>query len=264
MDIEALAGKLVEIARAAGAVIQSVYDTEFEVRGKDDASPVTEADELAEALIEAELARLTPKIPVVAEEAMAGGHVPAMSQQFWLVDPLDGTREFVSRNGEFTVNIGLIDGGKPVLGVVYAPVLGRMFVGGAGMGAWEIAADGERRELAVRAVPAAGLTVVASRRHGDSARIDEYLSARAVAGTVLVGSSLKMCMIAAAQADLYLRFGRTMEWDTAAAHAVLNAAGGAITTLDGVELAYGKPAFENPDFIASNGAVLKGDGGIKN
>jgi 3'(2'), 5'-bisphosphate nucleotidase len=240
---------IVDIARAAGEVIMAVYATDFAVRGKSDASPVTEADERAETVIVQRLRALTPDIPIVAEEAVAAGQVPEVGDRFWLVDPLDGTKEFASRNGEFTVNIALIDGGVPVLGVVLAPAIGRLFAGAAGLGALA-EQGGTRRAIRCRTVPTEGLTVVSSRSHGDAAALDAFLAGRRVAASVNAGSSLKLCLLAAGEADLYPRFGRTMEWDIAAGHAVLLAAGGRVVTLQGEPLRYGKPGFENPHFVA--------------
>lgn len=241
--------ELIPVVRAAGHVVMDVYATDFEVRGKDDASPVTEADERAEAVILAGLARLTPEVPVVAEEAVAAGRVPAVARRFWLVDPLDGTKEFIKRNGEFTVNVALVEDGRPTLGVVLAPALGELYAGSEDGGAFVEDARG-RRPIACRTVPAEGLTVVASRSHGDAAALDAFLAGRKVASVVGAGSSLKLCRIAAGVADLYPRLGRTMEWDIAAGHAVLASAGGAVETLDGAPLRYGKPGFDNPHFVA--------------
>ncbi len=242
-----------QITRDAGRVILDVYATDFAVRGKDDASPVTEADERAERLILPALAALTPGVPIVAEEEVAAGRVPQVGERFWLVDPLDGTKEFISRNGEFTVNIALIEHGAPVLGVVFAPALGargRLFAGAVGHGAW-VEDDAGRRAIRCRAVPPEGLTVVASRSHGDAAALDAFLAGRKVASLANAGSSLKLCLVAAGEADLYPRLGRTMEWDIAAGHAVLRAAGGEVTRLDdGTPLRYGKAGFENPHFVA--------------
>jgi 3'(2'), 5'-bisphosphate nucleotidase len=242
--------ELLALARAAGEVILRIYASDFVVRGKTDASPVTAADEQAEALILAGLARLDPHTPVVAEEAVAAGHVPVVGRRFWLVDPLDGTREFVSRNGEFTVNIALIEQGEPVLGVVFAPVLGRMFAGARGQGAFELDANGQRRPIHCRPLPAEGLTVLASRSHGDGAALDHWLAGQRVAAVKTAGSSLKLCLLAAGEADAYPRFGRTMEWDIGAGHGVLAAAGGSVQTLQGEPLRYGKQGFENPHFVA--------------
>lgn len=238
------------IAHDAGRVVMDVYATDFSVRSKEDASPVTEADERAEAIIVAALRALTPDIPIVAEEAAAAGHTPEPGRRFWLVDPLDGTQEFVSRNGEFTVNIALVDDGAPVLGVVYAPALGRMFGGVVGGGAFVEDAGG-RRAIRCRTAPDTGLVVVASRSHGDADALARFLGERKVASLTNAGSSLKLCLVAAGEADLYPRLGPTREWDTAAGHAVLSAAGGHLTDLEGTTLVYGKPGFDNPHFVAS-------------
>lgn len=245
-----LLDSVMEITRAAGRVILDVYGTDFAVRGKGDASPVTEADERAEALIVPALRALTPDVPVVAEEEVAAGRMPAVKDRFWLVDPLDGTKEFISRNGEFTVNIALVENGVPVLGVVYAPALDRLFAGADGLGAF-VEDAGQRRAIRCRTVPEAGLTVVASRSHGDAAALDAFLNGRKVASLANAGSSLKLCLVAAGEADLYPRLGRTMEWDIAAGHAVLLAAGGKVERVDGGPLRYGKPGFDNPHFFAS-------------
>ena len=255
---------LERLAREAGALVMAVYATPFAVQGKADASPVTLADQQAEGLILAGLRRLTPGLPIVAEEDVAAGHVPALAagEPFWLVDPLDGTREFVARNGEFTVNIALIQQGRPVLGVVLAPAVGgpggKLYSGIEGQGAWVEDGAG-RRPVHCRAVPAEGLTVLASRSHGDVAAQDAFIAAylarqlpgQRVARTGTAGSSLKLCLLAAGQADLYPRLGRTMEWDIAAGHAVLAAAGGRVERADGAgPLVYGKPGFESPHFVA--------------
>jgi 3'(2'), 5'-bisphosphate nucleotidase len=251
-----LLASISHIARRAGDLILQVYATDFSASNKADASPVTEADQRAEAVILAGLAALAPGIPTVAEEAVAAGHVPDVSGgRFWLVDPLDGTKEFISRNGEFTVNIALIERGAPVLGVVLAPAIGgpagRLFAGGQGLGAWVEDAEG-RRQIRCRAVPQEGLTVVASRSHGDKSELDTFLAGRPVAQLRQAGSSLKLCVVAEGQADLYPRLGRTMEWDIAAGHAVLAAASGRVCRVsDGQLLTYGKPGFENPHFVAS-------------
>jgi 3'(2'), 5'-bisphosphate nucleotidase len=245
-----LLDSVIPIARAAGAIVMEVYATEFTVRGKVDASPVTDADQRAEALIEAALARVAPRLALVSEEAAGAGRIPAVEDRFWLVDPVDGTREFIDRNGEFTVNIALVERHMPVLGVVLAPALSRLYAGVVGAGAFMEDASGRRTAVACRRVPAAGLTVVSSRSHGDARALDAFLAGRVVAAQVCAGSSLKFCLVASGEADLYPRLGRTMEWDTAAGHAVLRAAGGCVTDLSGAELHYGKPGFVNPPFIA--------------
>ena len=247
-DVELLQ-RLIPIARAAGQVIMEIYATDFSVRGKSDASPVTEADERAEAVILSALAELTPDIPVISEEAAAAGVIPEVADRFWLVDPLDGTKEFINRNGEFTVNIALIDNHCPLLGVVLAPALNRLFAGHVGVGAF-VEEGGRRRPVACRAVPAEGLTVVASRLHGDADTLEKFLAGRKIAKLTNAGSSLKLCLVASGEADLYPRFGRTMEWDIAAGHAVLAAAGGHVKTLDGEPLRYRKPGLDNPHFVA--------------
>jgi len=247
----ALLEQLTPLMRDAGQVIMDIYATDFDVTKKGDESPVTQADQKAETVILAGLAKIAPGIPVVAEEAVSVGNIPDVSDRFFLVDPLDGTKEFISRNGEFTVNIALIEHGKPVLGLVYAPAIGRMFTGAVGAGAWVEDKDG-KREIRCRAVPADGLTVVASRSHGDETALDAFLGGRKVASRTNAGSSLKLCLVAAGEADLYPRLGRTMEWDIAAGDAVLRAAGGRVTVVaDGADLRYGKPGFDNPHFAAS-------------
>ena len=247
------------IAERAGKIVLAYYveDEEIEVRQKDDASPVTEADEACEAFILEMLGKLTPDIPIVSEEAASEGHIPEVESggQFWLVDPLDGTREFISRNGEFTVNIALIDGGEPVAGVVHAPALAMTWAGvrehGSARGKAVYAeTDKPTMDIAARTPPAEGLTIVASRRHGSGDELEAFLADKQVKERVSAGSSLKFCLVATAKADLYPRFGRTMEWDTAAGQAVLMAAGGRVETLEGTPLAYGKPGHENPHFVA--------------
>lgn len=254
-DRETLLAAVVHLAREAGSVIMNIYATDFTVRGKEDASPVTEADERAEQVIVSALAKLTPDVVIVAEEAVAGGQHVEAAEKFWLVDPLDGTREFINRNGEFTVNIALIENGVPTLGVVYAPALDRLFAGSTESGAYS-EDQGVRRQIKVRTVPDAGLTVVASRSHGDADALSSFLGSRKIAELRNAGSSLKICLIAAGEADLYPRLGRTMEWDIAAGHAVVRAAGGRLTMLDGQEMWYGKSGFENPHFVVMGSQTL--------
>jgi len=249
LDLARLLDDLIPLIRHAGEVVMGVYRTDFDVETKGDESPVTAADRLAEEVILAGLKKLSPTIPVVAEEAASVGDIPDVSACFWLVDPVDGTKEFISRNGEFTVNIALVGDGRPVLGLVLAPALGQLFYGAEGLGAWIEDAQG-RRPIHVRVVPPEGLTVVGSRRHGDDSAVDALLAGRTVATRKSVGSSLKLCLVAEGGADVYPRFGRTMEWDIAAGDAVLRAAGGVVKTLDGSVLAYGKPGFDNPHFVA--------------
>lgn len=244
MDSDAI----VAIAREAGVLIESIRARGTEVRQKSDASPVTEADEAANAFIVERLAVLTPDIPIIAEESVAAGIVPEVGERFWLVDPLDGTREFIAGRDEYTVNIALIDARAPVLGVIDLPAKGEAYLGIVGDGAWRIV-DGDRQAIAARTVPSVDPIAVASRSHGD-AKTDAWLAEAGVGECVRAGSSAKFCVLARGNADLYPRFGRTMEWDIAAGHAILAAAGGNVQTLDGEPFLYAKPGFENPGFIA--------------
>jgi 3'(2'), 5'-bisphosphate nucleotidase len=252
-DTDLLAA-LRRIAEGAGAAILDVYEgrAAADVRQKADRSPVTAADDAAEAFILAALRDLTPDIPAVSEEASEAGAVPDISGgRFWLVDSLDGTKEFLSRNGEFTVNIALIENGRPVAGVVHAPALGKTWTGAGPDTATFAKGQQPPIPIRARAIPADGAVVAASRRHGDAAAMDRFLAGFTIKDRVDAGSSLKFCLVASGEADLYPRFGRTMEWDTAAGHAVLHAAGGEVTRADtGAPLVYGKPGFENPPFIA--------------
>ncbi len=248
----ALVEALVELAHRAGEEILEVYASDAEAARKSDGSPVTEADTRAERVILDGLSDLTPDTPVVAEEQAAAGTVPDVSGgSFWLVDPLDGTKEFLSRNGEFTVNIALVEDGVPVLGVVHLPAIGSTYIG-TPEGAVRHDADGEH-VLRVRPVPADGYDVLTSRSHSDQAT-EDFLSSITVRERISAGSSLKLCRVAEGAADLYPRMGRTMEWDIAAGHAVVLAAGGVVCRLDGEPLRYGKDGFDNPAFVAYGSA----------
>jgi len=249
LPLASLLAAVTPLIREAGALVMRVYATDFQVEIKGDESPVTVADQLAEKAIFEGLKRIAPDIPVVGEEAASAGDIPDVSSRFWLVDPIDGTKEFINRNGEFTVNIALVDQGVPVLGLVLAPALDTLYAGGAGLGAW-VEVGGQRRAIHARPVPVDGLTVVGSRHHGNDTAVDAFLAGRKVAAHRMVGSSLKLCLLAEGLADVYPRFGRTMEWDTAAGDAVLRAAGGMVKTIAGTPLGYAKPGFENPDFAA--------------
>ncbi len=239
------------LAEAAGRATLRIYEGEVEAVLKQDGSPVTAADAAAEAVILPALRALTPDIPVVSEEEAAAGLAPdTVGRRFWLVDPLDGTKEFIKRNGEFTVNIALIEDGVPVLGVVHVQVTGETYAA-AGPGSASLSVGGaEPRAIAIRPRPAAGATIVASRSHGDDAALEAFLGDTVVAERRPAGSSVKFCLVARGDADLYPRLGPTMEWDTAAGHAVLLGAGGTVSTLDGAPLAYGKPSYRNPHFVA--------------
>jgi 3'(2'), 5'-bisphosphate nucleotidase len=253
----ALLDAMVAAAVAAGHAAHEIYIAGFEVQRKADQSPVTAADHAAEAIILERLRQVAADVPIVAEEEVAAGRLPAIGSEFFLVDPLDGTKEFIQRNGDFTVNIALIRDGAPVLGVVYAPVTSGLFIGNVTDG-WaqrsrqptDTKQATPRQPIRVRSPPARGLTVVVSRSHA-TPETETYLARYAVAERVSVGSSLKFCLVAAGEADLYPRLGPTMEWDTAAGQAVLVAAGGSVLAQGGVPLAYGKPGLRNSNFIAS-------------
>jgi 3'(2'), 5'-bisphosphate nucleotidase len=237
-------------ALSAGAAILEVYAQDFAIERKADASPVTLADQLAEAIIIETLHRITPGVAVVAEELAAAGGLPETAPaRFWLVDPLDGTKEFIARNGEFTVNIALVENRRPVLGVVHAPALGVTYWAEGGH-AFRRQGNSAATPIAARPVPRAGAVVVHSRSHVDETELAAYIATLPKAQRRISGSSIKFCLLAAGEADLYPRFGPTMEWDTAAGQAVLEAAGGTVTTRDGAPFLYGKPGFRNPDFIA--------------
>ena len=263
MDYAGIVATIRRLALEAGAAILEVYGrADFDVRAKSDASPVTEADELADALIARGLAAAFPEIPVVTEEQAASHAVSA--PVFFLVDPLDGTKEFVQRRGDFTVNIALVENGVPTRGVVYAPAKGRLFYTDAAGRSQEEAGPfgpepGAMTPLTVARPDPAALVVVASKSHRDQAT-DDYIARYSVADFRSAGSSLKFCLVAAGEADLYPRLGRTMEWDTAAGQAVLLGAGGRVVRFDDhTPLGYGKAGFENPFFIAhAPGVALVG------
>jgi 3'(2'), 5'-bisphosphate nucleotidase len=247
---------LIYSAQRAGGAIMAVYARGFDVRDKADASPVTVADEAAEKIILEDLAGIAPGVPVVAEESVAGGRVPVVAERFFLVDPLDGTKEFIGHRDEFTVNIALIENGEPVLGVVLAPARRELFWGDVRAGRaghMDAEPDGTMpmlgTPLRARTAPPQGLVAVASRSHR-SPETDTFLANYPVAEFRSIGSSLKFCLVAAGQADIYPRLGPTMEWDTAAGQAVLVAAGGRVTTLEGEPFRYGKPGFRNGHFVA--------------
>ncbi len=247
---------LARIAYDAGAIVLGHYTDEITFTRKEDQSPVTAADAEAERFILNRLAHLAPEVPVVAEEEVAAGRIPKVGKRFFLVDPLDGTKEFVSKNGEFTINIAEIVEGKPVRGVVYAPAKDRIFFGETLSGAFQMfcppggAPDfAEATPVQAKEAGKDGLIVAISRSHNDK-KTEEYLAAYKVKNFLVAGSSLKFCLIATGEADIYPRHGRTMEWDTAAGHAVLAAAGGTMTTVEGRPFTYGKPGFANPHFIA--------------
>lgn len=259
----ALCNMIRRVAMEAGSLTLQWFD-EAGYQGADlkgDGSPVTEADKAAERVIEKALADIAPGIPMVGEEATAEGRIPDLSgsDYFWLVDPLDGTKEFISGSGDYTVNIALIHKGIPVIGVVYAPVHGELYAGHGPETAIRYLAEGRtEKRIHVRTPPSEGLTIVASASHGDREKLDSYLKEYKVAKILKRGSSLKICAVAAGKADLYPRFGLTCEWDTAAGDAVLRAAGGAIFDQQNNEFTYGHAArkFLNPEFIAAPDGFL--------
>jgi 3'(2'), 5'-bisphosphate nucleotidase len=255
MDFEVLIPVMRQLALEAGAKIMQVYDgPDFEVKSKSDASPVTEADEAADAIISAGLRAAFPEMVLITEE-QADSHA-LRAATFLIVDPLDGTKEFVQRRGDFTVNIAYVENGVPLRGVVFAPAQGRLFYTREdGVSVEEVA--GEQRVIAVTAPDNGALMVVASKSHRDAAT-DDYIAKYNVKDMKSAGSSLKFCLVATGEADLYPRLGRTMEWDTAAGDAVLRGAGGRVVRFDDHRpLAYGKEGWDNPFFIAyAPGVVL--------
>lgn len=248
------ANALLDIAYQAGNIILKHAAQGVDSIPKSDSSPVTQADRDAETYILLQLAKIAPQVPVISEEATASGHVPDVGRRFFLVDPLDGTKEFLKGNGEYTVNIALIDDGHPVLGVVYAPAKRRMFAALSKSEAWEYDDGGVRlRPLQARSLSLEGVTALISRSHHARSQAPSRVGPYPVKGVSASGSSIKFCLIAAGEGDVYPRDGQTMEWDTAAGHAVLAAAGGSVTLSDGIEpLIYGKrsDAYTNPPFIA--------------
>jgi 3'(2'), 5'-bisphosphate nucleotidase len=241
-----------DIARRAGHAILDVYGTDFEAQAKADQSPLTEADLAAHRLILAELSRITPELPVLSEESASEIDTAERRSwlRYWLVDPLDGTKEFVARNGEFTVNIALIDGHRPVLGVVHIPVSDTTYSGIPGVGAWREANERAASSISVRRPARAVLRVLGSRSHA-SPKLVDALQAVGPHELISAGSSIKLCLVAEGAADLYPRLGPTSEWDIAAGQAVIEAAGGQVVDLGGEALRYNaRPTLLNPDFLA--------------
>jgi len=250
IDLRTLLPEVVAIAAEAGRAIMEIYDGEFAVELKDDRTPLTAADRAAHAIILERLSRLAVALPVLSEESAASERAERHRwPRFWLVDPLDGTREFIKRNGEFTVNIALIDGHRPVAGVVTAPAIGRTYYGAEGLGAFRQVGAGTQ-PISVRRPAANPLRVVGSRSHG-TPELDAFLATLGPYELKPMGSSLKICLVAEGEADLYPRLGPTSEWDTAAAEAVLLAAGGSMIDLEGQPLTYNaREGLLNPHFLA--------------
>ncbi|NVJ71126.1 MAG: 3'(2'),5'-bisphosphate nucleotidase CysQ [Alphaproteobacteria bacterium] len=254
-DLTALIPELKNTILRAGETVMDVYASDFEVFGKADQSPVTEADRRGEEIITEALEKLTPEIPIVGEEAKSEGKCPDISGGiFWLVDPLDGTKEFIKKGKDFTVNIGLIKDGTPIMGLVLAPAMDTLYWGIAGDGAWQAEIrDGaivSEKQIRTRTADPEKLVIVASKSHR-SPELESWLGHFPSAENVSIGSSLKLCLLATGEADLYPRLGPTCEWDTAAAHAVLLAAGGSVEVADGSPLTYAKDlkTFLNPWFL---------------
>lgn len=249
--------EVVGLAVKAGEEIMKVYSRDFQIEYKDDSSPLTEADKASHEVIDAGLRKLAPGIPVISEE---GAGIPYSERSgyksFWLVDPLDGTKEFIKRNGEFTVNIALIEGNVPVLGVIYVPAKGVLYYGQKATGSFR-QARGEGAVRIQRALLSRGnaIRAVVSRSH-PSPEVADFLKAYTVASSVEAGSSLKFCLVAEDRADIYPRLGPTWEWDSAAGHAIAEAAGCFVTMPDGSPLTYNKENLKNPGFVVS--AVAKG------
>lgn len=250
-DEKALLEALVVASRAAGSEILKLVAAGFEIETKTDESPVTVCDRAAEQVILEMLKQAAPGVPVIAEEEVAAGRIPAHDDLYFLVDPLDGTKEFIRGGDDYTVNIGLIAGGAPSLGVVYQPAVDRLWAGRAGESAF-MEVDGERRAIRCRPL-GEKRAAVASKSHFTQSTADYLAEAIGVCDHVSVGSSLKFCIVAEGRADIYPRLSPTSEWDTAAGHAVLLAAGGRVDGPDGTPLRYGKKAFLNPGFCATAG-----------
>lgn len=250
IEPQSLLKDIVAISRQAGAAILQVYGQEIDVTHKEDSSPLTQADLASHQLIRDALRNLTPGIPLLSEESAVLDYADrAAWHEYWLVDPLDGTKEFIKRNGEFTVNIALVRNHAPIMGVVHVPVSGVTYWGIEGDGAWRQESTGGAEPIAVRAPCADPVVVVGSRSHANP-KLEQHLAALGSYELVSMGSSLKFCLVAEGQADFYPRLGPTSEWDTAAAHAVVTAAGGSVVTLDGRPLRYNtKASLLNPEFL---------------
>jgi 3'(2'), 5'-bisphosphate nucleotidase len=263
-DAAALLDLATRLAAAAAEAILAVRLAGFAVDRKADRSPVTEADRIAEALIVEGLRAATPGITVIAEEEVEAGTAPSRPREpgarYWLVDPLDGTRDFAAGHDSFTVNIGLVAGDRALLGVVALPATAEIFGGGLGLGAWKTqgGAGAPRRPIAARAMPPEGAVVTASRRHAEDPRIRDFLAGQRVQRIDVMGSAAKLCRVAEGVADLSPRYGASMEWDTAAPQAVLEAAGGSLRRWDGAPLRYGKPGWENAGGFLCRGREAEG------
>ncbi len=256
--LSTLAEHLTATVRESGTAIMEVYNSDFDVETKADKSPVTAADETSERIVLDTLAKIAPDIPFVAEEHVAAHGFPEFAgHTFWLIDALDGTKEFIKRRGAFTVNVGLIIDGVPCLGVIFAPARDELFCGvvcpETAQSKAAVIRGGTEAEISVRPVPDDGVVVVGSYSHQVREPMEEFLAKHDVIDMIAIGSSLKFCMVAEGKADLYPRFGPTSEWDIAAGHAILRAAGGSVKTFDGKEMAYKKVEanYINGTFLAA-------------
>jgi len=250
-DLESLVDPVREIARRAGVAILGYYKTDLDIEKKDDWSPITEADRAADNIIVPALEALTPDIPVVSEERVQSDQVANVRAAgvFWLVDPLDGTKEFIHKRDEFTVNIGLIQGDRPVFGVLGVPVQDTIYAASGPGNVTRRVGDGPAEPIAARAAPADGIIVAASRSHANKDELEDFLDGEVVTDRIIAGSALKFSLVAEGKADLYPRLGPTMEWDTAAGQAIVEAAGGTVRTLEGQPFRYGKADFRNKGFV---------------
>ncbi len=260
-NLAELLPRAVSLAREAGEAIMAIYANPIEVRSKPDAPPLTEADLASHRILSEGLAGIAPDWPVLSEESPEIPYDKRRSwRHYWLIDPLDGTREFVSRNGEFTVNIALIEDGFPVLGVVYAPAIGRLYHAARGRGAM-LESAGKSSAITASRYAEGKVRVVASRSHRGE-KLDAFLERIGDFESVGMGSSLKFCLVAEGAADLYPRLGPTMEWDTAAAQCIVEEAGGSVTDLAGNRLRYNKPDLHNPEFLAAGDFRFKRSGPV--
>lgn len=248
--MNSLIPELTELCWQASDAIMNFYDQVYDYNQKSDGSPLTQADITAHNIIVKRLKELTPETPIISEESE--NKIDATNiATFWLVDPLDGTKEFINKNGEFTVNIALIKNGSPTLGLVCCPALSTLYVGDVHSGAYKQKRGEDKKTIQVSQSNNEGLIVVGSRSHNDPQAMEQFLNGETIKSFIPTGSSLKFCSVAEGEAHLYPRLGRTMEWDTAAGHAILLAAGGVVNGVDGETLTYGKPGLDNPHFVAT-------------
>ena len=250
-DRRKLLSKVTALAKLAGEEIMKSFRDKFEIFHKRDSSPVTNADRASEKIIVEGLRKLTPNFPVIAEEEVASGRkVKVSNEAFWLVDPLDGTKEFIAHRDEFTVNIALIEDSLPTIGVVLAPARATLYTtSGTGDVRYQIG-KGFPEPILPLSILKKQVIAIGSRSHGNRKKMQNLLKENQIGKVLICGSSIKFCLVACGEADVYPRYGNTHEWDTAAGHAILSAAGGSVKTLDGKELFYGKNNFLNPEFIA--------------